>query len=406
MEQLITKNDTQNVPKGYKQTEVGLIPEDWVVRNLTYLVDYFHGKAHENYISDNGKYIVVNSKYISTEGITIKYSKENFCPAKKGDVLTVLSDIPNGKALAKCFLVDKDDTYAVNQRICIWRTKNVDPIYLYYKLNRHKYFLALNDGVNQTNIGNSDIEKCKVGAPPTLTEQRAIATVLSDTDALIQALEKKIAKKKSIKKGVMQELLTPKEGWVETTLGEIAEFLKGKGLPKSEIKETGKHKCIHYGELFTTYKEDIRNVISRTNKSSDYTFSKANDVLMPTSDVTPNGLATASSIKEDNVILGGDVLIIRIPKSIVNGTFLSYCITKNRVQVMKLVTGTTVYHLYGSDMAKFILKYPKIEEQNQIAQILSDMDKEIENLEQKLSKYQLAKQGMMQELLTGKIRLV
>ncbi|MNR06505.1 Type I restriction modification DNA specificity domain protein [compost metagenome] len=128
---------------------------------------------------------------------------------------------------------------------------------------------------------------------------------------------------------------------------------------------------------------------------------------MPTSDVTPNGLATASCIKENGVILGGDVLVIRMSENILNGTFLSYYVTLNREMVMKLVSGSTVYHLYGSDMKDLIVEYPKTkEEQTRIATILSDMDAVLIGLEEKLEKAKQVKLGMMQELLTGRIRLV
>jgi type I restriction enzyme S subunit len=150
--ELITK-------QGFKKTEVGLIPKDWELVKLTDVVQYIHGKAHEQDIDENGEYIVANSKFISTNGVVKKFSRKQQCAAQKGDVLTVLSDIPNGKALAKCFYVEENDEITVNQRICIWRTKYADSKYLYYKLNRLPYFLSLNDGVNQTNIGNTDIEK-------------------------------------------------------------------------------------------------------------------------------------------------------------------------------------------------------------------------------------------------------
>ena len=127
---------------------------------------------------------------------------------------------------------------------------------------------------------------------------------------------------------------------------------------------------------------------------------------MPTSDVTPYGLATASCINEDGVLLGGDVLIIRVDDKEVDGTFLSYCITQNKRQIMQLVSGVTVYHIYASDMNKFQFSYPTIEAQNSIAKVFSDMDVEIEALEKKLDKYKMIKQGMMQNLLTGRIRLV
>ena len=127
---------------------------------------------------------------------------------------------------------------------------------------------------------------------------------------------------------------------------------------------------------------------------------------MPTSDVTPNGLATASCLNEDNVILGGDVLVIRSHKNILDGIFISYFISENKSKVMALVSGSTVYHLYGSHMKDFEISLPSLKEQTEIATILSDMDAEIEGLESKLEKYKNIKQGMMQNLLTGKIRLI
>ena len=265
-------------------------------------------------------------------------------------------------------------------------------------------------------IYSRDLTKVLI-AKPTLTEQKAIATALSDVDALIISLEQTITKKKAIKQGAMQQLLTPphKGGkrlpgfsgdWVQKTLGEVADFYKGKGLPKSEIKEGSEFPCIHYGELFTKYNEIIDRIESRTDKSQDCFISKYNDVLMSTSDVTPNGLATASALFEDSVILGGDVLVIR-PNAQLYGSFLAFQVTTNRPQIMSLVSGTTVYHLYGSDMAKFRFMMPTdVDEQQAIAQILSDMDAEITQLESKKEKYQAIKQGMMQELLTGKIRVV
>ena len=168
----------------------------------------------------------------------------------------------------------------------------------------------------------------------------------------------------------------------------------------------GKQKCIHYGELFTVYQEEIKSICSYTNENIDNMFfSCANDVLMPTSDVTPNGLATASCIKENNVIIGGDVLVIRSLKGIVDGIFLSYSIRQDRKQVMQLVSGSTVYHLYGSDMKKFEFKFPTLSEQSAIATILSDTDALITALDALITKKRAIKQGTMQDLMTGRRRL-
>jgi len=195
------------------------------------------------------------------------------------------------------------------------------------------------------------------------------------------------------------------EDWEFVKLGKIVKFMKGVGLPKSELMVEGKSRCIHYGQLFTVYGPKIDRVISSTDADNPIR-SEANDVLMPTSDVTPNGLATASCILESGVILGGDILIIRSTEKVLDGTFFSYLITVMRDQVMQLVTGSTVYHLYGRDMANFLFALPPIEEQASMVAILSDMDSTIQALEQRLSKTRQIKNGMMQELLTGRTRLL
>lgn len=184
--------------------------EGWVTKKFTDVVNYIHGKAHEQFIVENGKYQVVNSKFISTEGTVKKYSDVSFLTAKKGDVLTVLSDLPNGKALAKCFYVEEDKKYAVNQRICIWRSTSDYPKFLFYFLNRHKYFMAINDGVSQTHILNGHIEKFYIEIPENYSEQQSIAETLWDIDKELQLIETKLTKLKQQKQGMMQALLTGK----------------------------------------------------------------------------------------------------------------------------------------------------------------------------------------------------
>ena len=195
--------------------------------------------------------------------------------------------------------------------------------------------------------------------------------------------------------------------WETKRLGDIASFFKGSSLfKKTDMSLDGKLRCIHYGELFTIYGECITEVLHGTDRDEAFFCSVSNDVLMPASDVTPNGLATASCISESDIILGGDILVIRVPVEILNGVFLAYTIKINRNQVMQLVTGTTVYHLYGRDMANFEFDLPSIQEQNAIVSVLSDMDAEIAALEQRRNKTIAIKQGMMQQLLTDKVRFL
>ena len=170
-----------------------------------------------------------------------------------------------------------------------------------------------------------------------LEEQRAIAETLSDVDGLINALDALIAKKRAIKQATMQQLLTGKTRlpgfsgeWETKQLGEIASFFKGSSLfTKTDMSVDGKRRCIHYGELFTTYGEYISEVLHGTDRDEAFFLFVNNDVLMPASDVTPNGLATASCISESDIILGGDILVLRVPTEVLNGVFLAYTISVN-----------------------------------------------------------------------------
>jgi type I restriction enzyme S subunit len=340
----------------------------------------------------------------SVDFLTLEGSKlSRFCP--KGTLILVCSGTPNAVGLPGLLAIDA----CIHDGILgLIKTKDfISSEYLYYCLssNQRKLFDAATHGGTFVNLTTDSFRAFTIILPSTKSEQTSIATALSDVDALITSLERLIAKKRNIKYGAMHQLLKPKKGWVTKKLGEIANFYKGRGLPKSSLIENGKYKCIHYGELFTKYKELISSIISHTDENENSFYSKSNDVLMPTSDVTPNGLATASCIKEDGVILGGDILVIRLPEKELDGVFLCYYISKNKEEVMSMVTGSTVYHLYGSDMKKLTVTFPPIQDQQFVASILSDVDAEIVALEKKLNKIKRLKEGMMQNLLTGKIRL-
>ena len=214
--------------KGWMQklfpTEGKIVPEwrfpefrgsgEWENTTIGKIADYENGKAHENNIIDNGKYIVVNSKFISTEGEIIKYTNEANLLAYKGDILMVLSDVPNGRALSKCYLVDKDNLYTVNQRVCRITSQKVNSILLFYTINRNKYFLAFDDGVKQTNLRKDDVLHCSIVIPKDANEQEKIADFLSGIDDLIGRQTDKIEALKQHKKALMQGLFpVVKEVW-------------------------------------------------------------------------------------------------------------------------------------------------------------------------------------------------
>jgi len=156
----------------------------WDIRKLGDVCDFFNGQAHENCIVEDGNYKVINSKFIASEGLVFKQSDIALSPLFKNDIVMVMSDVPNGKALAKCFLVDVDDTYTLNQRICVIRSNSFDPKFLYYQLNRNKYFLSFDNGENQTNLRKNDILNCELFVPP-LPEQQRIVSILDKAFAAI-----------------------------------------------------------------------------------------------------------------------------------------------------------------------------------------------------------------------------
>ncbi|MDY0278504.1 MAG: restriction endonuclease subunit S [Acholeplasma sp.] len=136
---------------------------------------------------------------------------------------------------------------------------------------------------------------------------------------------------------------------------------KGQRFKKEDIIEDGSHKCIHYGELFTTYGPRILNVISRTN-IDPIKVSKTGDILFPASDVTPDGLARCSVIEEDGVILGGDIIIMT-PKEEFNKIYLSYAINFEKQQLLSRVTGSVVKHLSSTSLKS--IKIPIVSSENQ-----------------------------------------
>ncbi len=182
----------------------------WEEKKLGEVCEYYNGKAHEKIINNNGKYIVINSKFISSEGKVFKKTNTALFQLTKGDITMVLSDVPKGKALAKCYLVEKDNTFSLNQRICAIRSNKFYPKYLYYQLNRNKHFLTLDNGENQTNLRLSQILSCPL-CLPALKEQRntvmKIDVFLEQTKKLEAIYTQKLADLVELKKSVLQMAL-------------------------------------------------------------------------------------------------------------------------------------------------------------------------------------------------------
>lgn len=301
------------------------------------------------------------------------------------DLLPVNTILVTSRAsIGNVALVDRP--LSTNQGfINILPSDKVDFLFLYhYVIYCKKEWIERASGSTFLEISKEKARDIPIIMPESIEEQKAIARILSETDQLIYKFEELITKKENIKQGMMQELLTGKtrlpnfnDEWQETNLGEQVRFSKGYGISKKDIVSKGSLKCIHYGQLFTKYSEVINNIDSYTNRKDLKSFSVANDVLMPSSCETAIDLATASSVSESGIALGGDILIIRSNPKIINGDFLSRVLNNDKTQISKLAKGTTVFHIYASDMSKFKFKLPSLAEQKEIAKIILDSDKEI-----------------------------
>jgi len=140
--------------------------ERWELKKLEDVCEFRNGAAHEQHIDEGGKYILINSKFIASNGERGKRTHYALSPLFVGDIAFVMSDVPNGKALAKCFLVDMNDTYTLNQRIGAIRSNVFASKFLFYQFSRNKYLLSFDNGENQTNLRKGDILKCPLEVLP------------------------------------------------------------------------------------------------------------------------------------------------------------------------------------------------------------------------------------------------
>jgi type I restriction enzyme, S subunit len=380
------------VENGYKQTEVGLIPEEWEIDKLENVIEFFNGKAHENYISDLGRFVVINSKFISSNGTIAKNSIVNLCTLNKADIAIVMSDIPNGKALAKCFIVPCDKIYALNQRIGGLRSIKQNSNYLFYQLNRNKYFLSYDSGSGQTNLRKQEVLDCPVLLPP-LPEQTAIATALSDMDELIDQTEKLIEKKKAIKQGLMQELLRPKEGWVKITIDQCCDILNNLRQPLND-SERQKMK----GDIPYCGANGVVDFINEYLTDEDIILMAEDGGYFDEYKTRPIAYRMSGKCWVNN-----HAHILRAKMNF-NQDFIYYSVVHKNI--LDYINGGTRAKLNKSELKNIEIFCPIKSKQDDISKILSDIDLQIVALENYVVKFKLQKQGMMQALLTGKIRLV
>lgn len=289
--------------------------------------------------------------------------------------------------------------------------------FYYYFMHRDIYSYLSRQGAGRYKLNKASLEKIYVLTPPS-EEQNKIAQILSTWDQAISATEKLLENSQQQKKALMQQLLTGKkrlldengvsfsEDWHVLSLDELFFFKKGKGLSKDMISESGQNKCILYGQLYTKYLEVIKDVESLTD-STEGTLSMVGDILIPSSTTTSGiDLANATALLEDNVLLGGDINILR-PKGNISSEFMAYLLTHiKKYEIASRAQGITIIHLYGSDLKGIEVKIPKsIQEQNKISELFSFVEHEIEAFQKKLDCLKQEKKALMQQLLTGKKRV-
>jgi type I restriction enzyme S subunit len=384
------------IKEGYKQTEIGVIPKDWKVKNL---LDNFTIKARigwqglttAEYLK-TGDYGLVTATefkngYIDWDNC-VYVERERFVQDKNIQLKIYDVLVTKDGTIGKVAFVDKlPNPTTLNSGVFVLRPKNenINNRFFYYLLMSFYFdsFLAkITAGSTITHLYQKDFVNFNF-INPTKSEQIAIATVLSDADGLVTGLEKLIAKKRNIKQGAMQQLLKPKEGWELKKLGEICISISSGTSNTSSSK--GNYPI--YGSTG----------IIGISENYDYEGDKILIARVGANAGTVNKVIGKYCVSDNT-------LILNYSTNVINTDFLYFYLLM--LKLNKLVFGSGQPLITGGQLKNLEIPFLTLNEQTSIATILSDMDAEINALEQKLEKYKKIKLGMMQELLTGKTRLV
>ena len=424
---------------GMKKTEIGMLPEEWdgqsfsdtfrVLNNNTY------SRAELNYDSGQFKNIHYGDVLILfpevldctredvpyiNDGVRISSSAQ---PLQDGDV--VMADTAEDETVGKVTEVANTSGKPVMAGLHTipFRVKSGQfvPKWLGYYMNSHLYHDQLLPYIHGTKV--SSVSKGSLGDTviivPKTSEQEKIVNALSDVDALIENLKKLIRKKKDIRQGTMQMLVTGKKrldgfsgDWVKINLAKNSRLkarIGWQGLTTAEYLDEG------YSYLITgtDFKDGRINwngchYVNYDRYVQDPNIQVSNGDLLLTKDGTIGKVAYISDLNRPATLNSG-VFVVKPITDAYTAHFMFYVLESSVFKdfLQQLSSGTTINHLYQKDLVKFDLYVPPTtEEQEAITGILFDMDLDIYKLEEKLSKYQKIKQGMMEELLTGKVRLV
>ena len=392
--------DERNVPEGYKLTEVGVIPEDWAHVTLKELTNMIGDGIHTTpkYVSNSDFYFINGNNlgdkkiiiYSDTKCVSkIEYEKHKEKLNEKSLLMSINGTIGNLSFYNNEKVILGKSACYMNIKTSILRS------YVYYQLqtnNVMKFYDYEMTGSTIRNLSLKSIRNTPIPVPANEVEQKSIAEALSDTDNLIQSIENLIDKKKKIKQGAMQQLLTGKKQlpgfsgeWEVKKLGEIADVYQPKTISESDFTEDG---YLVYG---------ANGIVGR------YSFYN-HEKWQVTITCRGSTCGTVNKTREKSWITGNAMVVNLDNNNKVSKMFIYYFLRS--YDFKNYITGSGQPQIVRGPLLTLEIKLPTVEEQKAIAQVLSDMDAEIEALEEKLEKVKTIKQGMMQELLTGRIRLI
>ena len=436
--------------KKFTQTEIGLIPDDWQVTITKKCLSIpITDGPHETPILYEDGIPFISAESVSSGNGRIDFSRmrgyiseeyhQECCKKykpQKNDVYIIKS----GSTTGKVAIVKTDQVFNIWSPLAVLRAKqDIVPDYLFYAVQSSYYqeqiIQAWGMGTQQ-NIGMRTLEHLKV-AYPEYDEQHAIATTLSDMDALIEAKTALLEKKRAIKQGALQELLTGRrrlpgfavtpmkqtdigeipEDWNVCRMGKLGTFLTTASYTRSELSQYGDVACIHYGDIHTKYRtwlnlssEEVPHI--DYGKVKNYPFLQDGDLIIADASEDYAGLSDWVELTEchDKKCIGGlHTIVFRPEESIFSLGYLGLISSIGAVkrQLVSRTVGTKVYSLTSSMLRDLLFPIPSNrEEQSAIYKAIWCMDSEIKTIEAEIAKLRDLKQGMMRELLTGRIRLV
>lgn len=405
-----------------KKTDIGVLPSDWSVVTL---LDCLCGKPSYGINAPAIAYSPQKPRYIRITDITEEGTYSKSSPAsvegtdidryylKENDIVLART----GASVGKSYLYQKNDGNLVYAGFLIKASINdivADARYVFACLHTQRYWQWVNTiSVRSGQPGINGEEYSAYLLPlPSRVEQTVIADSISDVDSLISSLQKLIEKKKAIKQGAMQELLTGKkrlpgfsEEWSKQQLGDICNIVNG-GTPSTSIAE------FWNGKILWCTPTDITScstkyIYTTESKITESGLKASSATLLPKGALLLCSRATIGEVRiAGNAICTNQGFKSLVVHQNISNEWLYYMVHVLKSNMLEKAIGSTFLEISKKDLAELDIIVPEFTEQKAIAQVLSDMDSEIEQLEKKLAKYQQIKQGMMQELLTGRIRLV